>query len=90
MERIRLLRHHGIEPYLVFDGGPLPAKKGTETERRARRAENMARGKQFTAKGQHTQARECYVKAVDVSPEMAYQLIKVSFTNSAAMRVLMI
>ncbi|TFL04721.1 PIN domain-like protein [Pterulicium gracile] len=84
MERIRLLRHHGIEPYLVFDGGPLPAKKGTETERRARRAENMARGKQFTAKGQHTQARECYVKAVDVSPEMAYQLIKALRADSVS------
>lgn len=28
-----MLRHHGVEPYVVFDGGPLPAKKGTESER---------------------------------------------------------
>lgn len=33
MYRIRLLRHHGIEPYVVFDGGPLPAKKKTESSR---------------------------------------------------------
>lgn len=33
MYRVRFLRHHGIEPFLVFDGGPLPAKKGTEVSR---------------------------------------------------------
>jgi hypothetical protein len=33
MYRVRLLRHHGIEPYIVFDGGPLPAKKKTEVSR---------------------------------------------------------
>jgi exonuclease-1 len=34
MHRIRFMRHHGVEPYLVFDGGPLPAKEGAEEERR--------------------------------------------------------
>lgn len=33
MHRIRLLRHYGITPFMVFDGGPLPAKKGTEESR---------------------------------------------------------
>ena len=33
MYRVRLMRHHGIEPYIVFDGGPLPAKKKTEVSR---------------------------------------------------------
>ena len=33
MHRVRMLRHHGIEPYIVFDGGPLPAKKVTEVSR---------------------------------------------------------
>lgn len=35
MHRVRLLRHHGITPFIVFDGGPLPAKKGTENLRAA-------------------------------------------------------
>lgn len=35
MYRVRLLKYHGITPIIVFDGGPLPAKKGTETERAA-------------------------------------------------------
>ncbi len=33
MYRVRLLRYHGITPFIVFDGGPLPAKKGTENSR---------------------------------------------------------
>jgi XPG N-terminal domain len=34
MHRVRLLQYHKIVPYIVFDGGPLPAKKGTEVERK--------------------------------------------------------
>lgn len=34
MHRVRLLQYHKIIPYVVFDGGPLPAKKGTEEERK--------------------------------------------------------
>ncbi|KAI0754359.1 PIN domain-like protein [Daedaleopsis nitida] len=76
MHRVRLLRHHGIEPYLVFDGGPLPAKQGTESERKQRREENLARANALAAQGKHGQARDYYVKCVDVTPQMAYQLIK--------------
>ena len=77
MHRVRLLRHHGIQPYLVFDGGPLPAKQGTESERKQRREENLSRANALAAQGKHSQAREYYVKCVDVTPQMAYQLIKV-------------
>ena len=77
MHRIRLLQHHRIRPYVVFDGGPLPAKQGTETERKKRRDENLARANALAAQGKHSQAREHYVKCVDVTPQMAYQLIKV-------------
>jgi 5'-3' exonuclease len=34
MHRVRLLQYHKITPYVVFDGGLLPAKKGTEVERK--------------------------------------------------------
>lgn len=33
MYRVRMLRFHGITPFVVFDGGPLPAKGGTEESR---------------------------------------------------------
>ena len=77
MHRVRLLRHHGIQPYLVFDGGPLPAKQGTEAERKKRREENLARANALAAQNKHSQARDYYVKCVDVTPQMAYQFIKV-------------
>ncbi|KAF8068926.1 hypothetical protein FPV67DRAFT_1490320 [Lyophyllum atratum] len=76
MHRVRLLRHHNIEPYIVFDGGPLPAKKGTEDDRKQRRDDSLARGNALAAQGKHSQAREFYVKCVDVTPQMAFQLIK--------------
>lgn len=78
MHRVRLLQHHNITPYIVFDGGPLPAKKGTESDRKKRRDENLARANALAAQGKHTQAREYYVKCIDVSPQMAYQFIKVA------------
>jgi exonuclease-1 len=79
MHRVRMLRHYGITPYIVFDGGPLPAKQGTEESRAAKRTENLARGKALAAQGRHSQAREFFCKCVDVTPQMAFQLIKVRF-----------
>ncbi|KAF6764089.1 exodeoxyribonuclease 1 [Ephemerocybe angulata] len=76
MHRVRMLRHYKIEPFIVFDGGPLPAKKGTESDRKKRRAENLKKGKALVALGKQSQAREFFVKCVDVTPEMAFQFIK--------------
>ena len=88
MHRVRLLRHYGIKPYIVFDGGLLPAKKGTEHERKKKREENLARGNAFAVQGKLSQARECYLKGIDVSPQMAFQFIKVRFKNLLVILVL--
>lgn len=40
--------------------------------------EALAKAKILSAEGRHSEARDYYVKAVDVTPQMAYQLIKVS------------
>ncbi|BGP55305.1 hypothetical protein JCM8202_000618 [Rhodotorula sphaerocarpa] len=76
MHRVRMLKYFGVTPVMVFDGGLLPSKMGTEDDRERRRAEALAKGKAFRAEGRASQARECFVKAVDVTPAMAYQLIK--------------
>lgn len=76
LHRVRMMRHYGVKPYLVFDGGPLPAKKGTESERSKKRAENLARANKLAEQGQHAQAREILTRCVDVTPEMAAQVIK--------------
>lgn len=33
MHRVRMLKYHGVTPLLVFDGGLLPSKMGTEDSR---------------------------------------------------------
>ncbi|SCV74311.1 BQ2448_6743 [Microbotryum intermedium] len=76
MHRVRMLKHYGVTPLIVFDGGYLPSKMGTEEERESRRSEALAKGNACLAEGKLTQAREAFVKAVDVTPAMAYQLIK--------------
>ncbi|GAA5849498.1 hypothetical protein JCM8547_000473 [Rhodosporidiobolus lusitaniae] len=76
MHRVRMLKYYGVTPMLVFDGGLLPSKMGTEDDRERRRNEALAKGRAFLAEGKASQARECFVKAVDVTPEMAFQLIK--------------
>ncbi|PWZ00127.1 hypothetical protein BCV70DRAFT_200289 [Testicularia cyperi] len=77
LSRIRMLQHHGVKPYLVFDGDKLPAKQGTEEERELRRYENLQRAKSLERDGKSQEAREIYAKCVDITPEMAFQLIKV-------------
>ncbi|WOO78467.1 Exonuclease 1 [Vanrija pseudolonga] len=76
MYRVRMLRYHGITPFVVFDGGPLPAKQGTEDSRAKSRAGHLARAQAFEAQGRLKEARDCYTKCLDITPEMAFQLIK--------------
>ncbi|EJD36614.1 PIN domain-like protein [Auricularia subglabra TFB-10046 SS5] len=76
MQRVRLMQHHHVMPYVVFDGGPLPAKLGTEEKRQQQREANLSTANSLAAQGHHSQARDMYVKCVDVTPQMAYQLIK--------------
>lgn len=42
------------------------------------RAENLARATSLESQGRQKEARDYYTKCVDITPEMAYQLIKVS------------
>jgi hypothetical protein len=44
-----------------------------------KRDENLARATELAAQGKHSEARDYYTKCVDVTPEMAFQLIKVPF-----------
>lgn len=75
MSRVRMLIHFGVRPYLVFDGDYLPSKAGTERDRAARRKESRKLGLELLAMGRAAQAQAELQKAVDVTPEMARQLI---------------
>lgn len=74
--RIRMLQYHGITPYVVFDGDRLPSKGGTEEDREARRAVSRAKAEELSAQGKEAAAFEHYAKCVDITPAMAFQLIK--------------
>ncbi|KAI1468349.1 uncharacterized protein F4812DRAFT_426392 [Daldinia caldariorum] len=76
MNRVKMLKHFGITPYLVFDGGFLPSKAATEASRAKRREECRKTGLELLKAGKPSQAHAELQKAVDVTPEMARHLIE--------------
>ncbi|KAI1769859.1 hypothetical protein F4818DRAFT_434972 [Hypoxylon cercidicola] len=76
MNRVRMAKHFGITPYLVFDGGFLPSKSITEASRRKRREECKKAGLELLKAGKPSQAHAELQKAIDVTPEMARHLIE--------------
>ncbi|KAE9461962.1 hypothetical protein C3L33_06121, partial [Rhododendron williamsianum] len=76
MHRVNLLRHYGVRPILVFDGGLLPMKSEQEIKRARARKENLARAIEHETNGNNSAAYDCYQKAVDISPSVAYELIQ--------------
>ncbi|KAL9095481.1 MAG: hypothetical protein Q9165_002352 [Trypethelium subeluteriae] len=75
MHRVRMLLHFNIVPYIVFDGDYLPSKSHTEAERRERRDQSKKLGLELLNLGKTSQAHLELQKAIDVTPEMACQLI---------------
>lgn len=71
-----MLIHFGVTPYLVFDGDYLPSKAATEADRTKRREESRKLGLELHRMGKISQAHLELQKAVDVTPEMARQLIE--------------
>ncbi|CAN7995132.1 unnamed protein product [Ixodes hexagonus] len=76
MKMTNMLIAAGVRPILVFDGQRLPSKQLTERKRREQREANRQKAKQFLIEGRIKEARECYQRAVDITPEMALDLIK--------------
>ncbi|XP_035821830.1 exonuclease 1-like isoform X4 [Zea mays] len=77
MHRVNMLRHFGVRPILVFDGGLLPIKSYQEGKRARSRKENLERAREHEAAGNSRAAFECYQKAVDITPRIASELIEV-------------
>src|SRR5579859_6743838 len=75
MHRIKMLRHYGVEPYVVFDGDYLPSKVHTEDSRAVKRVEQLSLGMRLYAQGQKSKATECFQKCIDITPEMAHRFI---------------
>ena len=76
MHRVRMLQHFGVVPFLIFDGDYLPSKAATEADRAKRREDSRKAGLGLLNVGKTSQAYLELQKAVDVTPEMARQLIE--------------
>ena len=76
MHRVRMLQHFGVIPYLVFDGDFLPGKAVTEADRSRRRQECRRTGLELLKLGKAAQAQVELQKAIDITAEMAGQLIE--------------
>jgi exonuclease-1 len=70
-----MLQHFGVTPFLIFDGDYLPSKATTEEDRAKRRSESRKLGMELEKAGKISQAHLEFQKAIDVTPEMARQLI---------------
>ncbi len=75
MRQIDVLLHHRIKPVVVFDGRNLPSKAQTEKKRRENRAKHRQMAIDYLHQGRTREARECYQRCVDVTPEMARRVI---------------
>ncbi|EPE05244.1 exonuclease 1 [Ophiostoma piceae UAMH 11346] len=76
INRVRMVQHCGVTPYLVFDGDFLPSKAGTEASRAKRREESRKAGQELLNAGKAKQAYIEFQKAIDVTPEMARNVIE--------------
>lgn len=76
MNRVRMLLHFGVKPYMVFDGDYLPSKAATEDSRAKKRDEKKKLANDLMKAGKRSQATQEFQKCVDITPEMASTLIQ--------------
>ena len=75
MHRVRMLRHFGVTPYMVFDGDYLPSKAATEESRANNREARKRAAMDLLNAGKPSLAAQEFQKCIDVTPEMASLLI---------------
>lgn len=71
MKKVDMLRHFGVEPYMVFDGLLLPTKESTNNERRLKREKAQETAAKMVQRGDRKSAWKEFMKAAAVTPEMA-------------------
>ncbi|RSL50029.1 hypothetical protein CEP53_008939 [Fusarium sp. AF-6] len=76
MMRVRMLRHFGVTPYMVFDGDYLPSKAATEDSRAKKRDDRKKVAMELLRAGKPAQATQEFQKCIDITPEMASALIQ--------------
>ena len=76
LKYVNMLLSNEIKPILVFDGRHLPAKAITESKRRVSRQSSKKLAVELLKQGKTEEARQYFRRCVDITHEMALQLIK--------------
>jgi len=76
MARIELMKRQGVTPVMVFDGGHLGMKKKVEQERQGNREKSRKEAQEYAKAGDEKMALRKYSESVDITPKMAFSLIK--------------
>eukprot|EP00826_Nyctotherus_ovalis_P057537 TRINITY_DN7874_c0_g3_i1.p1 TRINITY_DN7874_c0_g3~~TRINITY_DN7874_c0_g3_i1.p1 ORF type:complete len:434 (+),score=129.23 TRINITY_DN7874_c0_g3_i1:48-1304(+) len=75
LRRVDMLVRAGIIPVVVFDGGKLPMKCNVERARDKVRSQNKTEGDRLWKSGQADLAVRKYSEAIDITYEIAYELM---------------
>lgn len=92
LQRLKLLLNFNITPIVIFDGGTLPMKKQTNATRKQYfspfnstlpriRVENREKALSYLKEGDVYAARDCFQKAVEITGEMIFEVIKVNILS---------
>lgn len=77
LSQIESLLQYKIKVVMIFDGGKLLSKEGEEASRETNRQLKYAKALELLKAGDHEAAYRKYSESVDVSPDLAYLLLKV-------------
>jgi len=76
LRKIELLLSYNIRPVVIFDGGPLPSKQKTETDRENSREQNRKKAIEYLNAGDTRKAAQKFGESIDVTPQLAFNLYK--------------
>jgi exonuclease-1 len=69
-----MMKSHNVTPVMIFDGQPMPAKKGTNDDRGRARKQHIARAKGFVEEGRRADATQYFQRGISITPEMTHKL----------------
>ncbi|XP_060070849.1 exonuclease 1-like [Ylistrum balloti] len=75
MKYLEYMLKKNVKPIMVFDGCRLPSKRDVEQSRREKREMYRKKAAQMLREGKRAEARECLQRCIDISPEMALELM---------------
>ncbi|KAL3317642.1 Rad2 nuclease [Cichlidogyrus casuarinus] len=73
---VKMMLSFNIKPILVFDGNNLVAKRFTDGQRREKKLDLKKKAAEYLASGDRKNAQICFERSVEVTSEMAFNVLK--------------